>query len=219
MPPVPESRPELGEFAAPQWTRTQLCRQLRAFFKAQAETTGGGPQKRVGTDVAFYYDPADRLARVTPDLYVLPALPSGQLDEELLRTFKVWERVRRPELVVHMVDAPMAPEDGLLMHFRRLGVQDVVLYDPLWFAQSLGPAKSAPVPTGRRLLWHYTRTGPAETDGFKLVPLAHPARVPLAQHGFWLIHRGGGDLRLYVGGPESVPPETGAWLLPEEREA
>lgn len=214
----PENRPELGEFAAPQWTRTQLCRQLRACFKAQAAQHGGAP-KRVGTDVAFYYDPADRLARVTPDLYVLPPLLAGQPDDEGLRTFKVWERVRRPELVVHLVDAPLAPEDGLLMHFRRLGVQDVVLYDPLWALPSSAPAGQAQAAAkGRRLLWHYTRTTTEAGEVLKLVQQAHPGRVPLARFGLWLIHRGGGDLRVYVGPPDQVPSERAAWLLPEERD-
>lgn len=220
----PENRPELGEFAAPQWTRTQLCRQLRAFLKAQAARAGTAP-RRVGTDVAFYYDPADRLARVTPDLFVLPPPSDGRPDEEILRTFKVWERVRRPELVIHLVEQPVAPEDGLLMHFRRLGVHDVVLYDPLWYlggataAGSTGQAAAAAVPPkGRRLLWHYTRVTTETGDTMKLVPLAHPGRVPLARHGLWLIHRGGGDLRLYAGGPERIPDETACWLLPEERE-
>ena len=125
---MPEIRPEFGEFAAAQWTRTALCRLLRDYL----HTAHPVPAPiRVGTDVVFYYDPADRLARVTPDLYVM----EGIGPEEQLRSFRTWERNRVPELVVHLIDVAISPEDGLMMHFFRLGVQDVVLYDPLWFLQ------------------------------------------------------------------------------------
>ena len=162
---------------------------------------------RVGIDLAFYYDPADRLARVTPDLYVL----EGIGPEEQLRSFRTWERGRVPELVVHLIDAPISPEDGLMMHFFRLGVTDVVLYDPLWFLQGTGGA----APKGRRLLWHYRRK--PRGDGMLLQPLTHPGRVALPRYGLWLVHRGGADLRVYTGGPEQLPPETACWQLPEER--
>lgn len=202
---MPEIRPEFGEFAAPQWTRTVLCRLLRDYLHAARPVPG---PVRVGTDLAFYYDPADRLARVTPDLYVL----EGIGPEEQLRSFRTWERGRVPELVVHLIDAPISPEDGLMMHFFRLGVSDVVLYDPLWFLQAAGgPA----APRGRRLLWHYRRK--PRGDGMLLQPLTHPGRVALPRYGLWLVHRGGADLRVYAGGPETLPPETACWQLPEER--
>jgi hypothetical protein len=201
---LPEIRPEFGEFAAPQWTRTVLCRLLRDYLLTARPVPG---PVRVGTDLAFYYDPADRLARVTPDLYVL----EGIGPEEQLRSFRTWERGRVPELVVHLIDAPISPEDGLMMHFFRLGVTDVVLYDPLWFLQGTGGA----APKGRRLLWHYRRK--PRGDGMLLQPLTHPGRVALPRYGLWLVHRGGADLRVYTGGPEQLPPETACWQLPEER--
>jgi hypothetical protein len=197
--PVSESRAEFGEFISPQWMKTQLCRSLRDYFRRTRPDT----QVRVGTDLPFYYSPSDRLARVVPDLYLM----EGVDPEEQLRWFRVWERGKSPQLVVHLVDGPVTTEDGLMMHFLRLGVQDVVLYDPLWFLQSERGLK------GRRLLWHYQRQG----DGMRLLPLKHPGRVPLLSHGLWLIHRGGSDLRLYVSGQEEVPPESALWQLPEER--
>jgi Uma2 family endonuclease len=142
---------------------------------------------------------------VTPDLYVV----EGIGPEEQLRSFRTWERNRVPELVVHLIDAAISPEDGLMMHFYRLGVQDVVLYDPLWFVQPTGGP-----PKGRRLLWHYRRK--PRGDGMQLQPLTHPGRVALPRYGLWLCHRGGADLRVYVGGPEQFPPETACWPLPEE---
>jgi Uma2 family endonuclease len=199
---LPEIRPEFGEFAAAQWTRTVLCRLLRDYLHTVRPVPG---PIRVGTDVGFYYDPADRLARVTPDLYVV----EGIGPEEQLRSFRTWERNRVPELVVHLIDAAISPEDGLMMHFYRLGVQDVVLYDPLWFVQPTGGP-----PKGRRLLWHYRRK--PRGDGMQLQPLTHPGRVALPRYGLWLCHRGGADLRVYVGGPEQFPPETACWPLPEE---
>ncbi len=199
--PQPDSRAEFGEFVAPQWTRTQLCRLLRDYFRR----TRPDKAVRVGTDLPFYYNPSDRLARVVPDLYVMEGIEA----DEQLRSFRVWERGRNPQLVVHLVDGPISPEDGLMMHFLRLGVQDVVLYDPLWFLPTDRNLK------GRRLLWHYQRR--PSGDGMRLLPLKHPGRVPLLQYGMWLIHRGGADLRLYVGGQEEVPPESSLWLLPEER--
>jgi Uma2 family endonuclease len=198
---VTESRPEFGEFISPQWTKTQLCRLLRDYFRR----TRPDIPVRVGTDLPFFYSPTDRLARVVPDLYVMEGIDP----EEQLRWFRVWERGRSPQLVVHFVDGPVSAEDGLMMHFLRLGVQDVVLYDPLWFLQGERGQK------GRRLLWHYQRQ--REGDAMRLMPQRHPGRVPLLSHGLWLIHRGGADLRVYVSGQEEVPPESALWLLPEER--
>jgi Uma2 family endonuclease len=189
----PDPRLELGEFASFQWTRTELCRQLRSFFSALRSAP-----IRVGTDVPFYYDPGDRLARITPDLYVV----EGMGYEEQLRSYRIWERGGvAPALVVHLVDTSVSPEDGLTMHFLRLGTEDVVLYDPLWYMQV--PA----APSGRRLLWHYRRSG----ERLRLMPQEHPARVCLDRYGFWLIHRGGADLRVYQGRAAQVPGEADLW--------
>lgn len=192
-----DPRFEFGEFAALQWTRTGLCRLLRDYF--QRTRPASAPPIRVGTDLPFYYDPADRLARVTPDVYVIEGLGY----DEQLRFYKVWERKRVPRLVIHVVDAPLSPEDGLMMHFRRLGVEDIILYDPLWYVQPPGN------PSGRRLLWHYR-----QTDTLELQRQEHPGRLHLSRYGLWLAHRGGADLRVYVGGPGEFPPETACWTLP-----
>jgi hypothetical protein len=228
---VPENRPDLGEFFSVQWTRTRLCRLLRDYFlhgrPAAAAATGTdslGPV-RVGTDLTFYYDPADRLGRVTPDLYVMEGIGY----DEQLRSFRVYERGVGPELVLHIVDTPLSPEDGLLMHFLRLGVRDVVLYDPLWWMQ---PANA---PKSRRLLWHYRRSPSENGSGptsevMRLLPQEHPGRIYLSRYKLWLIHRGGADLRIYsaaaaaepqdaAAGQQwmSPPPESALWPLPEER--
>ena len=227
---MPE-KADLGEPYAAQWTRTRLCRLLRDYFRSErgrpAEREGEpavGPV-RVGTDVVFHYDPADRLARVTPDLYVIEGLGY----EEQLRSFRVYERGLRPELVIHLVDTVVSPEDGLMMHFLRLGVRDVILYDPLWFSQ---PSKD---PKGRRLLWHYRRerlpspnstpssggpaSSPAPLSGevMRLQSQDHPGRVHLPRYKLWLIHRGSADLRVYVGEAGEPPAESECLLLPEER--
>ena len=68
---MPEIRPEFGEFVAAQWTRTVLCRLLRDYLEVVRPVPG---PVRVGTDLSFYYDPADRLARVTPDLYLVEGI-------------------------------------------------------------------------------------------------------------------------------------------------
>lgn len=190
---------ELGEFFSAQWTRTTLCRCLRGYF-GEIETD---TPFRVGTDVPFYYDPTDRLARVVPDVYAV----KGVDPDEQIRSFRVFERGVRPFLVVHLIEEPISAEDGLMMHFSRLGVQDVVLYDPLWFLQSERN------PQGRRLLWHFQR----REEKLQLVPLKHPGRVPLSALGLTLLHRGGGELRVYVGATEESPKEDSRWLLPEER--
>lgn len=225
-----DSRAELGEYGALQWTRTQLCRALRGLLQAQRSAAMAVPGARpatpirVGTDVTFYYDPADRLGRVTPDIYVMEGLGY----EEQLRSFRVYERGLRPDLVIHVVDTPLSPEDGLLMHFLRLGVRDVVLYDPMWW--QLGPGGAS---RGRRLFAHYRRTASAVTssaaggEGLQLQPQEHPGRVYLAGQQIWLVHRGGAELRAYgdrhsargVDGLPTEPAEQDLWLLPEEREA
>lgn len=211
-----EPRSEPGEFAALQWTRTELCRLLRDCFRRR----GGAAPVRVGTDVPFYYDPADKLARVTPDLYVVEGLGY----EEQLRRYRVWERGGVvPTLVVHLVDTAVAPEDGLMMHFLRLGVEDVVLYDPQWHRQ---PPQA---PLGRRLLSHYARQG----GRLALQRQEHPARLRIARYGLWFAHRGGADLRIYLDGLDGAegaegagaegaapfPPESACWPTAEERAA
>lgn len=198
--PALEPRSDLGEFCALQWTRTELCRLLRDFFRVTRPT--GAPPVRVGTDLPFYYDPTDKLARFTPDVYVLEGLG----EEEVLRSFRVWERGVRPSLLIHLVDSAVAPEDGLLMHCARLGAEDIVLFDPLW---SLQPAAS---PCGRRPLWHYH-----QADGLTLQTQEHPGRVALPRHGLWLCHRGGSELRLYAGGAEVFPSEAACWPTSEEQ--
>lgn len=229
---MPENRPDLGEFFSAQWSRTRLVRLLRDYFcwakptlptlaePGAAHAAGSGPgagtgtgAQRVGTDLTFHYDAADRLARVTPDLYVMEGLGY----EEQLRSFRVYERGLRPELVLHIVDTALSPEDGLLMHFLRLGVRDVVLYDPLWWLQP------AAAPKGRRLLWHYRRmrpeNAPTGPEVMLLQPQEHPGRVYLARYDLWLVHRGGAELRIYKGKGDSshLPAESDLWLLPEER--
>ena len=208
---MPEIRPDLGEFYAAQWTRTRLCRLLRDYFHGSSGD-GVPTPVRVGTDLVFYYDPGDRLARVMPDLYVVEGLGY----EEQLRAFRVHERGLRPELVIHLVDTAVSPEDGLMMHFLRLGVRDVVLYDPFWWQQ---PPNA---PKGRRLLWHYRREAqrteaPAGVESMQLQPMEHPGRVYLPRYKLWLVHRGGADLRIYTGDAGSLPAESACWLLPEER--
>lgn len=203
-----EPRPDLGEFYAAQWTRTRLCRLLRDYFRRVSNQGEVKTPVRVGTDVVFYYDQADRLARVMPDLYILEGLGL----EEQLRSFRVYERGLRPELVIHIVDAALSPEDGLMMHFLRLGVKDVVLYDPLWWQQPQN------TPKGRRLLWHYRREpGPTGTEVMHLLPQEHPGRVYLPRYKLWLVHRGGAELRIYRGTEDALPVESACWLLPEEQ--
>lgn len=207
---MPETRPDLGEFYSAQWTRTRLCRLLRDYFRSFHTEERLPFPVRVGTDLVFYYDPADRLARVTPDLYVIEGLGY----EEQLGAFRVYERGLSPALVIHLVDSAVSPEDGLMMHFLRLGVRDVVLYDPLWWLQ---PSNA---PKGRRLLWHYRRVAqPSATGGhsMQLLPQEHPGRICLPRYKLWLIHRGGADLRIYAGDDQLLPAETACWLLPEER--
>ena len=62
------------------------------------------------------------------------------------------------------------------MHFLRLGVRDVVLYDPLWWVVP-GPTG----PRGRRLLTHYRRTmGPTGSEVLQLQPQETRAHLPFA---------------------------------------
>jgi hypothetical protein len=206
---LPDSRSDLGEFYAVQWTRTRLCRLLRDYFRSSRGEGAQAPRVRVGTDLMFYYDPADRLARVMPDLYILEGLGY----KEQLRAFRVYERGLSPELVLHIVDTPLSPEDGLLMHFLRLGTRDVVLYDPLWWQQPQN------APRGRRLLWHYRRVPATESSGerLQLLPQEHPGRIYLPRYKLWLVHRGGAELRIYTGEADSLPAEAACWSLPEER--
>lgn len=86
-----------------------------------------GLESTVGSDQFVYFDAADPAQSVAPDVYVRLE-PRG----EPIRSWKTWER-GAPEVAVEIVsdsDAPQKPWLEKLNAYRRLGVRELVRFDP-----------------------------------------------------------------------------------------
>jgi hypothetical protein len=108
---VPESLPHLE-------LRTALYQLLSFFLRGQAT---------VGSDQFVYYDASNPKACVAPDVYL--KLGSEHTD---IGSWKTWE-LGTPELAVEIAsrsDAPEEPWENKLVRYHRLGVRELVRFDP-----------------------------------------------------------------------------------------
>ncbi len=134
--PSPPSSPEPPQYvgrAAPvvfpesaEVPETQLHLELRTLLY-QLLQDAVGEQMTVGSDQFVYFDAADPSACVAPDVYVGLSPPEG-----FVRSWKVWER-GAPAIAVEIVsdsDAPDLPWRHKLGRYQRLGVQELVRFDP-----------------------------------------------------------------------------------------
>ncbi len=106
---------------------TQLHLDLRTLLY-QLLQDALGPQATVGSDQFLYFDAEDPSRCLAPDVYVRrePAL-------ERVRTWKVWER-GAPEVAVEIVsdsDAPERPWNEKLALYRKVGVSELLRFDPM----------------------------------------------------------------------------------------
>ena len=106
---VPESKLHL-------WVRTLLFQFLhRAFADIAA----------VGCDQFVYWDPTDPKACLAPDAFV-----RFGVRDDLFRSWKVWER-GAPHVAVEIgSESDQAGWDEKLAKYRRLGVSELVWFDP-----------------------------------------------------------------------------------------
>lgn len=108
---VPESKRHLEQ-------RTALYQILKLAFRERA---------LIGCDQFVYWDPTDPTACLAPDAFVRLGGP-----DEAFRSWKVWER-GAPHVAVEVisdVDETDRPWEKKLAKYRRLGVQELVRFDP-----------------------------------------------------------------------------------------
>jgi hypothetical protein len=108
---VPETRRHL-------LVRTALFESVRDAF---------GDRVTVGSEQFVYWDPTDPRQCCAPDVFVRAGQPDADFD-----SWKVWER-GAPQLAVEIVspsDESDRQWDAKLDRFRRLGVAELVRFDP-----------------------------------------------------------------------------------------
>jgi hypothetical protein len=106
---VPESKRHLE-------LRTLLYQFLKQAF---AHVAG------IGCDQFVYWDPADGRACLAPDAFVHFGAP-----DDLFRSWKTWER-GVPHVAVEVIsDSDQPSWDEKLERYRRLGVSELVSFDP-----------------------------------------------------------------------------------------
>ena len=108
---VPESKRHLEQ-------RTALYAILKFSFRDRAT---------IGSDQFVYWDPTDPAECLAPDAFVRLGLPDDRFD-----SWKAWER-GAPQLAVEIVsgsDASDAAWAAKLRKYHRLGVSEVVRFDP-----------------------------------------------------------------------------------------
>jgi Uma2 family endonuclease len=86
-----------------------------------------GPEVTVGSDQFVYFDAADPIRALAPDVYV-------QLQKQTLpvKSWKVWER-GAPEVAVEILsesDSEELPWSKKLERYRSLGITELVRFDP-----------------------------------------------------------------------------------------
>ena len=98
--------------------RTALYQLLKAAFAERAW---------IGSDQFVYWDPTDPNRRLAPDVLLRRGGPDDTFDN-----WKVWER-GAPEIAVEIVsrsDRPDLPWNEKLERYRRVGVTELVRFDP-----------------------------------------------------------------------------------------
>jgi Uma2 family endonuclease len=81
----------------------------------------------IGSDQFMYWDPTDPKACLAPDAFVRLGEP-----DHLFRSWKVWER-GAPQLAIEVIsdsDERDSDWDAKLQRYRRLGVQELIRFDP-----------------------------------------------------------------------------------------
>nr|PZN28987.1 MAG: Uma2 family endonuclease [Pseudomonadota bacterium] len=108
---MPESKRHL-------WQRTTLYQILDLAFSQTAA---------IGCDQFVYWDPTDPSQCLAPDAFVRLGVPDDQF-----RSWKVWER-GAPHVAVEIISSEDARDrnwDDKLEKYRRLGIQELVRFDP-----------------------------------------------------------------------------------------
>jgi Uma2 family endonuclease len=108
---VPESKRHLDQ-------RTALYQILTFAFRERA---------LIGSDQFVYWDPTDPRQCLAPDVFVRWGAP-----DEQFRSWKVWER-GAPDVAIEILSASDERDrdwDDKLERYRRLGVRELVCFDP-----------------------------------------------------------------------------------------
>jgi Uma2 family endonuclease len=119
--PVPVHFPEHEQ--VPESKRHFRLRTLLYEFLALAFADGA----TIGSDQFMYWDPTDPKACLAPDAFVRLGEP-----DHLFRSWKVWER-GAPQLAIEVIsdsDERDSDWDAKLQRYRRVGVQELIRFDP-----------------------------------------------------------------------------------------
>lgn len=166
----------VGEDLLQRWI-IELLRPLLQWWLGQRGVTA-----LVGADQFIYWRQHDALARVAPDLYVLP----GVRPDTRVRSWKLWQDLVVPSFALEIAsqdwekDYVEAPE-----RYRELGVPELVIFDPGFDEHAGG------------LLWQvFRRVG---QRGLIRVETTLADRVHSKSLGCWLRCTGEGrDLRVRI---------------------
>ena len=119
--PVPVHFPE-----AEQVPETKLHFRLRTLLY-EFLALAFADQAAIGSDQFMYWDPTDPKACLAPDAFVRLGEP-----DHLFRSWKVWER-GAPQLAIEIIsdsDERDSDWDAKLQRYRRVGVQELIRFDP-----------------------------------------------------------------------------------------
>jgi Uma2 family endonuclease len=159
--PVPVHFPE-----AEQVPETKLHFRLRTLLY-EFLALAFADRATIGSDQFMYWDPTDPKACLAPDAFVRLGEP-----DHLFRSWKVWER-GAPQLAIEVIsdsDERDSDWDAKVHRYRRLGVQELIRFDP----EAAEPARILRI-------WDAVEGDLAERD---LIGSAAPSRV---LPGHWVI--------------------------------
>lgn len=149
----------------------------------------------VGGDQFFYYDRDEPRAKVAPDVYTID---DETADLNHVTSWKVWETGKPPTLALEIVSSDYRKDyrPEILERYQRLGVRELIRYDP---------EHRAP----RQCLSHFVR----DPSGALVQHPTRPDRVRSACYDFWLVRRPSDQHLVLATGPDGTIP----WLTAAER--
>lgn len=97
-----------------------LIEALKAYYRPQ-------PNVYVSGNLLVLYDPADRNAHVSPDVFIVTDVPQRKRDN-----YPIWEEGKAPDLVIEVTSKTTKDRDTGFKKdlYEKLGVREYMLFDP-----------------------------------------------------------------------------------------
>ncbi len=108
---------------------------LRGALDVLLRLRQGDESAHVGSNLIFYWDPADARRRLSPDVFVVRGLPDARRRR---RTWKLWLERRAPELIIEVASQGTYELDlGTKRDVYRdeFGTREYVVFDPEGFME------------------------------------------------------------------------------------